>query len=63
MNKTISRGLLIPAFIIILMSFNFMRLTGSECIRTIHVVTLLTMGAAIGMLIMNIVTLIRNKNK
>ncbi|MEP6673822.1 MAG: hypothetical protein ABJA78_01655 [Ferruginibacter sp.] len=63
MNKTIARGILIPLFIILLMIFNFMRIEGSDCVRTIHIVSLLAMGAAIGMLLMNIATLIRNRKK
>ncbi len=58
---TVGRGIAIPLFIIALSAFNFTRLQGSECIRAIHIVTLLTMGMAIGMLIMNVITFIKNK--
>jgi hypothetical protein len=57
------RSLVVAALVILLMTVNFTRLKGSECIRPIHIVTLLTMGAAIGVLLMNIVLLIkRNKD-
>lgn len=62
-NRNVARGILIPVFIISLMIFNFTRIPGSDCIRPIHIVTLLAMGAAIGMLLMNIFTLLRNKEK
>ena len=50
-----------PAFAIFLMVMSYFRLKGSECIRPIHIVTLLTLGAAIGVLLVNIVNLIKEK--
>ena len=55
------KKLLMPAFAIFLMVMNYFRLKGSECIRPIHIVTLLTLGAAIGVLLVNIVNLIKEK--
>jgi hypothetical protein len=55
------RSLVITALVILLMIINFTRLKGSECIRPIHVVTLVTLGAAIGVLLMNIILLIKNR--
>ena len=55
------KKLLMPAFAIFLMVMSYFRLKGSECIRPIHIVTLLTLGAAIGVLLVNIVNLIKEK--
>ena len=38
----------ITFFVIAFSFWNFSQLKGSECIRTIHIITLLTAGAAIG---------------
>lgn len=53
------RAILISLFVIALTFWNFSRLTGTECIRAIHVVTLLTCGAAIGVLLTNLFLLFR----
>jgi hypothetical protein len=56
------RGMAIAFFVIAISFWNFSRLTGSECIRTIHIVTLLTAGAAIGVFLVNLFMLIRNRS-
>ena len=55
------RSLIISVLVIVLMITNFTRLHGSECIRPIHIVTLVTLGAAIGVLLMNIILMIKSK--
>ena len=55
------RKLFVPALAIFLMTMSYLRLTGSECIRPIHIITLLVLGAAIGVLLVNIVNLIKEK--
>ena len=55
------RKLIMPAFAIFLMTMSYFRLKGSECIRPIHLVTLLVLGAAIGVLLVNIINLIKEK--
>ena len=55
------RKLLMPAFAIFLMIMSYSRLTGSECIRPIHIVTLLVLGAAIGVLLVHIVNIIKER--
>jgi len=55
------KKLVMPAFAIFLMIMSYYRLKGSECIRPIHIVTLLVLGAAIGVLLVNIVNLIKEK--
>ena len=53
MGRSNQRGMAISLFIIIISIFNFERLTDSDCIRTIHVATLLVCGMAIGIFLMN----------
>jgi hypothetical protein len=55
------RSLIISVIVILLMITNFTRLQGSECIRAIHIVTLITLGAAIGVLLMNIILMVKSK--
>jgi hypothetical protein len=55
------RSLVISVIVILLMITNFSRLQGSECIRPIHIVTLITLGAAIGLLLMNIILMIKGR--
>ena len=59
--NTNKKKLLMPAFAIFLMVMSYYRLKGSECIRPIHIVTLLVLGAAIGVLLVNIINLIKEK--
>ncbi|MEO7308379.1 MAG: hypothetical protein ABIR78_04205 [Ferruginibacter sp.] len=61
MNNNNKRKLLLPAFAIFLMIMNYYRLTGTENIRPIHIVTLLVLGGAIGILLTNIVNIIKEK--
>jgi len=57
------RKLVIPVLVILLMTVNYTRLKGSDCIRPIHIVTLLLLGAAIGILLVNIVNVIKEKKE
>ncbi|MGN6530206.1 MAG: hypothetical protein ACTHK0_00455 [Ginsengibacter sp.] len=59
MRKSNQRGMAISLFVIIISIFNFERLSNSECIRAIHVVTLLVCGMAIGIFLMNFVGWLR----
>ena len=47
------RSMTISAVVAALTFGNYTRLTGSECIRAIHIVTLLTCGVAIGIFMMS----------
>jgi len=49
MRKSNLRAMAISCFVIALSAFNFSNLKGSECIRSIHVVTLLVCGMGIGL--------------
>ena len=62
MNNS-KRKLIMPVFAIFIMTMSYYRLKGSECIRPIHIVTLLVLGAAIGVLLVNIVNLIKEKQR
>jgi hypothetical protein len=55
------RTIAILFFVLAISFFNFLRLTGSECIRAIHVVTLLVCGMAIGLIISNLFAMLRSK--
>ena len=60
MNKNVTRGVVIPAVAVIITAINFSNISNSDCIRAIHVVSLLVMGFALGVLVMNLVTLYKN---
>ena len=55
------RAMALSFFVLALSFFNFSRLAGSECIRAIHVVTLLVCGMAIGVFISNLFGLLKGK--
>lgn len=55
------RSIAITAFAIIILSANLTRLKGTENIRPIHFVTLITLGAAFGVMLVNIIILIKNR--
>ena len=55
------RAFIIPLFVIMLAVGNYTRLTGTENIRAIHIVTLLTIGMGLGILLGNIFTYFRRK--
>lgn len=61
MHKQHLRAMAISFFVIAISFFNFTRLSGSECIRAIHVVTLLVCGMAIGIFLTNLFALLREK--
>jgi hypothetical protein len=56
------RAMAISFFVMAISFFNFTRLSDSECIRAIHVVTLLVCGMAIGVFLTNLFGLLRNSN-
>jgi hypothetical protein len=55
------RSLFICSLVILLLIGNYSRMKGTESIRPLHMVTLITMGVAIGVLLVNIILLIKNK--
>jgi hypothetical protein len=50
-------------FIAAISFWNFSRLTGCNCIRPIHIITLLTCGAGIGVFLSNLFIWLRSRNK
>jgi hypothetical protein len=56
------RGMAIAFFVIAISFWNFSRITGSECIRTIHIVTLLTAGAGVGVFLTSFLLWIRTRS-
>ncbi|MEO8719601.1 MAG: hypothetical protein ABI297_06805 [Ginsengibacter sp.] len=61
MRKDHGRAMVITSFIIIISFFNFERLAECACIRTIHVVTLLVCGIAIGIFLSNLFAFLKKK--
>lgn len=60
-QKSPQTKMAIALFVIILSIWNFSRLTGSECIRSVHIITLLTAGAGIGVFLTNLFLWLRNR--
>lgn len=56
------RGMAIAFFVIAISFWNFSQQTGTQCIRTIHVLTLLTCGAGIGIFIMSLILWIKTRS-
>ncbi len=54
-------GIALSLFLIGISMLNYSRLQGSNCIRPIHVVTLLVCGIAIGVLLVNVLVLFKKK--
>ena len=63
MKKNYRRGLLISIMVIAISVLNFMNLDNSECIRPIHIVTLLVCGMGVGVLLVNLFGLITNRDQ
>jgi hypothetical protein len=62
MTKDVKRGILFPAMAVILMAVNLLNfIEETDCIRAIHVVSILVMGFGLGMLTMNLITLYKNR--
>ena len=53
-ERTPQRTMALALFITALSFWNFSRIQGCDCIKTIHIVTLLTAGIGIGILITGI---------
>jgi hypothetical protein len=60
-KKRYLRAMAISFFVLVISFFNFTRLAGTECVRTIHVVTLLICGIGIGVFIVNFFGMLRSK--
>ena len=53
-KRTPQRSLVLAVIIIAVSVMNFDRIKGCDCIRAIHVVTLITVGIGIGLFIMSL---------
>lgn len=62
-SKTPQRGMAISGIAIPITAGNYFRLTGTEMIRPIHILTLLTCGASIGVFIMSIMLFIKGRKE
>jgi len=62
-SRKLKRNIIIAAIVIILTALNYSRLTGTENIRLIHELTLITMGMGIGVMIVNIMLYFKSKQK
>ncbi len=63
MKKDYRRGIVIPILVIGLMIINFTRVQKSEGVRAIHIVILLAIGFALGVLVMNLMTVYQNNKR
>ena len=60
-RRSSARNLGIGLFVASISFFNYGRLAGCDCIRTIHVVTLLVCGMGLGLVLVSLIMLIRGK--
>ncbi len=55
------RGLTIGLFVALMSFGNYTRLTGGDCIRAIHIVTLVVCGMGLGVALLSFLLLIQGK--
>lgn len=63
MRRSPKRAVILSLIVIALTIFNFTRIPGSECIRPIHIVTLIALGLALGVLLASTILLIRSRGE
>ena len=63
MKRTPKRAAVIAVFIIAITIFNFSRIPNSDCVRPIHIVTLIALGLALGVLLTSIMLMIRSRGQ
>ena len=56
------RPLILAVIVLLMSAVNFSRLSGSDCIRAIHIVTLLTMGGALTIIVQQLIKKFNNKD-
>jgi hypothetical protein len=61
MRRKHIRAIIVSVFLIVITTFNFLNLSGIECIRAIHVINLLVCGLGIGLFLENLIGLLREK--
>ncbi len=62
-RKSRARKIILPAMLLILASASFSRIQNSDGVRTVHVVSLLATGMIMGILLQNLIGLIRERKK
>ena len=62
-QRTPQASMILALFIVALSFWNFSRIQGCDCIRTIHIVTLLAAGIGIGVFITSLKTWFINRQK
>lgn len=60
-NRQRFKAFILPALAILLTIVNYSRLSGTENIRAIHIVTLIAMGMGIGILLRNVIAYFRGR--
>ena len=63
MPRNNRRGIIIPVMVIAISILNFTNLENSDCIRPIHIATLLLCGVGIGVLIINVFAFLGKRKK
>ena len=53
------RTLIFPVLAIMILTFNFSRMEGTESFKSIHIVTLIGIGMCIGIVLRNIILMIK----
>lgn len=61
--KSKNKTLVISALMLSLSFGNYIRLSDTECIKSIHVISILVMGASLGILLQELIQRIQQKNK
>ena len=62
-NQKPYKQLLVPALAVLLFVYNYWHLSGTENIRAIHIVTLVGLGVAVGVLLRNTIIYFRESSK
>ncbi len=61
--KDLRKNLLLPILVVLISGINFTRLEGIENIKAIHEFTLIVLGAGLGVLLVNLLTIWKNKDQ
>ena len=61
MRNKYTRAMAISVFITAISFFNFTSLSGTDCIKNVHVVTLLVCGMGIGIFLQNLFSFLRER--
>jgi hypothetical protein len=59
--KALRINLFIPMLVVIMSAVNFNRIEGAENVKTIQIVTLIVLGAGLGVFLVNLFTILKYK--